>query len=391
MFYFSEFESCRSRFQGCGAHSTNYNVEGGEQFGGFPYKMCYVIGGQECVAASGLQTFIKGTAWRKCTGFQGCQTKRSTRVVSGDAISTTVVGLTVGDPGNNCKGDLGGLLQGVGELCVGEMSIREWSECCRLCSQERDCKHWQFHPNTGECRLYSAVDAVTEHPAYITGTGGGFQDPPLDCQKRNSFDTCDVGPPCPHTNDKDPSKGVFQSPWCPSEKPWRCAVYRSETNGHALTCVGQEDLGKCTKCSTGVQWPLIIAALAGSLVLTVVLYFALKVGQVVTWTESLLTTDSYTVNVTYEPRMGSNLVAREVVCYNVRFHYNFHGSPKTVDLKQDTTNFTRRVREPCVTTREKRDHAISHDPEREQNITERPNPLCAACMICNVHLGCCIL
>jgi len=162
------------QFIACGAH-TRYYDRSEKQVAGYPWKFCYTYGGRHgcnITEQSRKHSLNRAIAYRFCNGDYDCQTQARTRVSSGTLVQSLLL----------AEVDEDGLLQ-------------DWTNCCAECRRFNGCKFWDFSVDTMTCQLYSDFDEVereedSNQPPYWYFGEPGFDDHPLDCWRRNRYDTC---------------------------------------------------------------------------------------------------------------------------------------------------------------------------------------------------------
>lgn len=162
------------QFIGCGAH-TRYYDRSAKQIAGYPWKFCYTYGGRQgcnITELSRKHSLNSKIAYRFCNGDYDCQTKARSRVSNGTLVHSLYL----------AELDEEGLLQ-------------DWTNCCTECRRFDGCKFWDFSVDTMKCRLYSDFDEIeleeeSNRPPHWYFGEPGFDDHPLDCWRRNKYDTC---------------------------------------------------------------------------------------------------------------------------------------------------------------------------------------------------------
>ncbi|KAL7573514.1 hypothetical protein ACA910_019829 [Epithemia clementina (nom. ined.)] len=177
------------KFIGCGAH-TRYRDDYERQIGGYPWRFCYTYGGKSgcrITETSQKHSLNNAIAYRFCNGYYDCNAQAHRRVRDGTGALFHTLTLD--------EFDVNGLLQ-------------DWSNCCKECRlYGANCSYWDFSVETMACRLFSttshnaveqeklAFDGGSDEPYWYVGDSGGFDDAPLQCWRRNKYDTCPLKGP----------------------------------------------------------------------------------------------------------------------------------------------------------------------------------------------------
>ena len=178
------------KFIGCGAH-TRYRDDVEKQIGGYPWKFCYTYGGRydcQITELSRKHSLNSDVAYRFCSGDYDCKTRAQVRVsedVVNDFLLDTIQLEEVDQDGY----------------------LKDWTNCCQECRLHGPgCRFWDFSVETMQCRLFSTIENVeqvlteetsiqsSEAPMWFFGEPG-FDDKPLNCWRRNRYDTCAVKGP----------------------------------------------------------------------------------------------------------------------------------------------------------------------------------------------------
>lgn len=115
---------------------------------------------------NGLYPSLYG--WKKCSGFQDCSATSGSLVSGGTLLDNTTLD----------------------EYDSGTTYIRDWSQCCQICSETSGCEVWDFDADTGICNLWSQVSGYSENSSSQFYGFPGADDPKLICDGRPNYDTC---------------------------------------------------------------------------------------------------------------------------------------------------------------------------------------------------------
>uniref|UniRef100_A0A6U4XB00 Apple domain-containing protein n=1 Tax=Hemiselmis andersenii TaxID=464988 RepID=A0A6U4XB00_HEMAN len=184
------------------------------QFGGYPYRLCYPEG--PCEGATGFISIDKRAAFKSCGGYMGCNADRQARWDGGALISTHVEEPLREDPASKEKG--------TGKLAK---AVADWSSCCKRCSTTAGCVAWDFAPLSSSCNLYSTQGNRVRDMWFYAGVPG-FDDAPLECQKRSDIHTCLHAPKC-DVEDLEAAAAKNDPKICDNTQPVRCM--RSDGTG----------------------------------------------------------------------------------------------------------------------------------------------------------------
>ena len=155
------------------------------QIGGYPFRWCFTVGGTQCTDGSTRRKNVlqPATRWKTCTGNLGCSAAITGPISGGGSELSTIGG------------------------------VDDWTDCCRECGEAEGCAQWQYALD-GTCLLLDSIGTAqpltgsASDVSFFTGTPGQ-DDPPLECQERNQYDTCTLGPECPDAGDPPDEP----SPW----------------------------------------------------------------------------------------------------------------------------------------------------------------------------------
>eukprot|EP00284_Hemiselmis_tepida_P014460 CAMPEP_0174937658 /NCGR_PEP_ID=MMETSP1355-20121228/61122_1 /TAXON_ID=464990 /ORGANISM="Hemiselmis tepida, Strain CCMP443" /LENGTH=527 /DNA_ID=CAMNT_0016184517 /DNA_START=54 /DNA_END=1637 /DNA_ORIENTATION=- len=327
---------------GADTHFTTCARDG--QFGGYPYRLCYPEG--ECEGSTNYLALDSRAAWKSCGGYMGCNADRQARWDGGALISTQIVDGLHEDPSS--------MKSGTGRL---NYAIADWSACCKRCSTTAGCVAWDFAPLTSSCNLYSTKGSRVRDLWSYAGEPG-FDDAPMECQRRSDIDTCVHAPKC----DAEDLRAVAarnDPKICPTSEPVRCMI-KDSTGRNRLQCISLDralDDGEGTVCQVCTEDDIRSglhprdAAIVGA---TIPGGMLLIFGTLCTWcrydykrkytsVESDKVVGRSCRSETRTRTHKGNTTHYQVTVYEVNVEYSWEGTKKVRTLKREGSNYTNKL------------------------------------------------